>query len=1439
MVPRPQRAATNDEEAQDAPPPQRVYWLNRRLLVVSLVLVAVAVGGVFALHETQQFRLRGALRKRAEQKLAAGEPAAAAGELRQYLSLSPDDLEARLQLDTLQWENATTRDAKENAIHSSEALLRDHPDLVEVRERQVEQLVGIGRFTDALDHLARLREDGANETAWDVWEGLCHEGSREYRKAEQAYARSLQRVGEFAPVPFRDRELTRFDVLARLVGLYTGELNDKDLAFDLVDRGIAKYPESAELLTLRAQLRANFKSAPEANFADLDKAVKLAEAQEAPPALDTVLLYGQEIRRTSNPDSARLEGVIEHCRRLAEEGTQDVRLYQEWAGLENLRGRRDAAIAALRKGRDALPQEPLMAAFLIDELINGQQLEEARQLVVQTQAAGMPEAAADYLQGRLALSAENWTAARDHFRNVPRRGNVPANIKSRAALFLGLSYGRLGAFDQELMCYREAAADITIMTPVQLAEARCLANLGRYEEAAQMYLRLSPSEFAAAELVRVELSLVLQTPPEQRNWQAFDDRLAAALRTQPNDPELVLLQAESLSGRGQRAEAADLLRRATAASPAHLGLWIARVELALREGDATSAADIIKAAREVHGSHVRLDAVEIPIWEQGDRDEVLGRLSALEQRQADVPAADRVFMAQRLAASYERLQQNEQAYRLRKVIAFELSPTRDSLLQLFTLAMKGGDTQTATAVRDRLREIEGEDDVFATYAEVILGLRHEQPSRKEVQAALNTLGELSRRRPNLPMFPLAQAAIHERTGDLRDAADNYLTAVNQGVRDPLILRRLVSLLNTQQRYGELDRISAMLAAQPDKSPGHQQVLVESALLAGHRDLAADRVQEFASDLGDHVWKGWMLLAAGKTVEAEAAFRQAIEAAPQQDNAWLILAQFLMEQKRRDEAEKVAAEARPHLTQPESPARLDEILGRLPAAEAQFRKIAEEDASSAGALSLAGFFIRTGQVAKSVPVLEPLAEGRGGVAQGDRVVARRMLAAALASRNYAGLKRAIELLDQNAGELDDPSTDRRQQAHLLALYPFLDHASQIVNLLTALQARQPLTPADTVVLAKAHDLRKNEQEANAAWDSLLTARSLPPVILKQYIERQLRRERTKTVAAPLAQLEETIGLDGDVLRYKAWMMCLTNNSDKALESVRQYVHSTSGDPKQRAVNRKLLAAGVLRQLTELPSGSPEDMQPLAEFAEELYAQILDELPSAALPYSLLLTNQDRGQDAVNTLEAVRGRVPEPQLLAAAIHIVESANVPAAAAQKIEQWVTTFFHAQSSTSDAVVLYEHYLRVCGKWEQAVDLNRRMLAAIPDNFAVLNNQAWLFTVQGLAGDALPLITRAIELAGPTSYLLDTRGMVRLSLNDTSGAIDDLNQALAQTDSDVIRFHLALAYLRAGNEEAARTQFNRLPEDRSTLRRVLPVNERKDFDQFTERFAALKDARS
>ena len=124
---------------------------------------------------------------------------------------------------------------------------------------------------------------------------------------------------------------------------------------------------------------------------------------------------------------------------------------------------------------------------------------------------------------------------------------------------------------------------------------------------------------------------------------------------------------------------------------------------------------------------------------------------------------------------------------------------------------------------------------------------------------------------------------------------------------------------------------------------------------------------------------------------------------------------------------------------------------------------------------------------------------------------------------------------------------------------------------------------------------------------------------------------------------------------------------------------------------------------------------------------------------------------------------------------------------------------NSSNLIVGLGNLRELQGRYDEAELLYRRGIAQGRGSEIALNNLAWLMALQRRnLPEALDLINRVIGARGPLSELLDTRGGVYLASGDSQNAIKDFEEAVAQNPTSPKYFHLAQAYLKAGNKTAA-----------------------------------------
>jgi predicted Zn-dependent protease len=108
--------------------------------------------------------------------------------------------------------------------------------------------------------------------------------------------------------------------------------------------------------------------------------------------------------------------------------------------------------------------------------------------------------------------------------------------------------------------------------------------------------------------------------------------------------------------------------------------------------------------------------------------------------------------------------------------------------------------------------------------------------------------------------------------------------------------------------------------------------------------------------------------------------------------------------------------------------------------------------------------------------------------------------------------------------------------------------------------------------------------------------------------------------------------------------------------------------------------------------------------------------------------------------------------------------------------------------------------RFDEAESLLREGIGKEGSNVTCLASLALLLAHQhSYVDEALPLVERAIAVAGPAPELLDTRAMVYLALSQPDKARKDLDSAISQRPNPLWYYHKAKACSAMGDKKGAK----------------------------------------
>jgi tetratricopeptide (TPR) repeat protein len=1431
--------------------------LNIKFAVYLFSPAILCAAGVHFLHEFQVNRNATAFRDRGNRAREAGKPDQAIEYLGRYLALRPRDTESLAEYALLVEEQAKSHNDRMRVFLLLDQVLRSDPSRADVRRKLVQVAMRLNRFLEAKDNLKDLRRTSPEDGELEELLGQCELARGEYREARGSFERACrlapERIDSYVLLAtllrqHPDEVLGKKEKAAGLV----------KLADAGVDAMVAANKGDFRAYVARAGYRRRFAPATDSTAAlqaaeqDLDMARRLA------PDDPVVLLTGGEVARARRDfDKARA-----YLLRSCEKHPRDVRAFRLLAAVEIEDGKADQAVTCLEQGLERVPGHSDLLWDLADALLQAGKITQAGEVAERLRQVHFPAAMLDYLQGRIHMARQEWLRAARLLEGAYPLLTADESLAEQAGLALGGCYERLGDSDRALAAYNRVAALAPRSPAPRVGLARVYANLGQIPEALDQYDRLMrlPNAPASARLEIARLRILQNLQRDQPSWAEVDAALAQAekalppprlsaaivdlwltgIQAQATAPwilgvrsssvcaacreistEVILLRAEALAARKDYDRARAELEQAVDGNKLRpVQVWVALAALEERRGHADAVLPLLDQAEREQGDCVELRLARAQHWAERKGSAALESLNRLAEDTTRFTDEERQRLLRGLADAYSRVGAPEQAGRLWVGLAERHPDDLGILVARFNLAFQAGDETAAGHILDDMRRIEGPEGTLWRYAMVcrLLALagKGQEASLEEARSLLSFVAV---RRPRWSRVPLCAAQIEDLRKNPDGALVNYLAAIRLGDRSPLAIRRAAEILSARGRHIEANEIIRKLPEHVPLSGGLQRVVAEVMLRAGDDrnralELAENAVAADSKDYREHIWLGRMLAASGqknKTEKAEGAFRQAVSLADTTPEPWLALVRYLTVNGKIKEAEAEVVKAQRKLTGKEAVAGLaacHEVLGFFlrrsdrAAAEPHLRKAEElyhtalkanpEDVNVLQAA--AGFSLRNNNVAATETYLRKII--RLNKDPRTRAIASRQLALVLSAKGgYLESREVLELAGITLDEGLRPSEvkggtaeEMRTRALFLAVQQSRRERRQAIPLLEELIGRHEATPEDQFTLAQLYDGEGNwpKTRQRLATVAALSPRENPRSIAHRIAYADLLVTHGENEEAQL-WLEKVEKQEPDSLRIRALKARLLKVQGKGREAVALLLAlAQEKEP------------GILNTIAALLEGIGEK-----EAAESVYRDFVkgtrDKKPENALVLAQYLGRQGRVREALDVCEEARKKCRPVAVAQACLLILGSASPDTSQCERAERLLTEAEQkADSSGCQAALAHVKTLR--GRLDEAEAIYRKAIETNARDSMALNNLAYLLALRGGRGDeAMKLVERAFQIAGPEPNILDTRAVVALSLDRPEAAVKDLTEAIREAPTGTAYFHLALAHQASKNLSEAR----------------------------------------
>jgi tetratricopeptide (TPR) repeat protein len=291
----------------------------------------------------------------------------------------------------------------------------------------------------------------------------------------------------------------------------------------------------------------------------------------------------------------------------------------------------------------------------------------------------------------------------------------------------------------------------------------------------------------------------------------------------------------------------------------------------------------------------------------------------------------------------------------------------------------------------------------------------------------------------------------------------------------------------------------------------------------------------------------------------------------------------------------------------------------------------------------------------------------------------------------------------------------------------------------------------------------------------------------------------------------------VLGLRAMLLQAQKKGDEAAALLEARYASLEKDkaPDEETMGRKILE--LLVSLGQLDA------------AERVALRLAARRPTSACPAARILAQRGKLAEALKQCQAAADAGSSVEAGTTATFLVSTMPPGPEADARLKQAdavLTTALKQNPDHFGLLFAQANVQRLQGRYTDAANSYRSMLARNPKNAAVLNNMAWTLSEDlDQPNEGLEKIDEAIQVMGRNPSLLDTRGVILTRLGKFDEAIKELEAAAATGPSPAIYYHLARAYHKAGQESSCQKD-RALAKQAGLAPSHLQPHEREEMDK-------------
>jgi tetratricopeptide (TPR) repeat protein len=630
------------------------------------------------------------------------------------------------------------------------------------------------------------------------------------------------------------------------------------------------------------------------------------------------------------------------------------------------------------------------------------------------------------------------------------------------------------------------------------------------------------------------------------------------------------------------------------------------------------------------------------------------------------------------------------------------------------------------------------------------------------------------------------------------------------------------------RVKEATELSIILRESPRIMAGSALLASELSIKAGNSaralELAAAAVPEDCTDPIRLLTLARILDATGQPPAAvEQAYRRAVQHAKDRPEPVIALAWHLAETNRpSDVTELLPAAAKVRETDRSLVlAQCHEAAGHRADAAKLYEQLVRGSDRSPVLSAAMKFFMRSAQWKPAEELCQRIL-GLKSASQADRRTARTCLGLILTlTGSYGENQPKLAALGISPGATDKPvspddsAEDLRPRALVLGLQPDIGLRRTAAKIWEAVDARQPLSPEESQLLARVYLSIGEWTKAKPLLTRTAFGPSGGPAAVASYGLLALMFDPTTRDAHTAVD----------------WLKKQAPNTPQTVElSARVLV----ADGKAKDAEELLAARATTAESLPWTAGVAEALA--LPVAEKLYTRWAEtNTAQGLLGLAGYLGRRGDTDAALQLVGRVVAVVPGmPEALAVAVETLFAAQKPTAGQlATVDAWLTSAEQKADAKVRSLLinLRGTWKLVAGQTSDAAQLYRTALTADPNNPLIANNLAYVVGVgMNQPEEAVRILEAVRRSVGRLPMLTDTEAVVHLMAGRPEKAAELLAEVIQESVDPTSFFHLAWARNQLGQTPAARTAIEQARRWRLRPEQV-PAGERDQYVRLMERY--------